>query len=103
MERERGFHNEMLRLYEDATTFGYYPTYFLGMVQELGGVAAAKQLLKGSDISDGLTRLWEEERLDISMEALILQEPWRSLFNDAELNRARRRLEDLGYDPGTTG
>ena len=93
----------MLRIYEDATTFGYYPTYFLGMVQELGGVAAAKQLLKGSDISDGLTRLWEEERLDISMEALILQEPWRSLFNDAELNRARRRLEDLGYDPGTTG
>ena len=47
MEQVRGFHNEMLRIYEEAKEFGYTPTYFLGMVNELGGVAAAKRLLRG--------------------------------------------------------
>ncbi len=103
MEQVRGFHNEMLRIYDEAKEFGYNPTYFLGMVRELGGVTAAKRLLRGSDISDGLTRLWKEERLDISKEAVVLQESWNSLFTNAELNQARRRLEELDYDPGTAG
>ena len=101
MEQERGFHNEMLRIYEEAKEFGYYPTYFLGMVVEHGGLEAAKRLLRGSDISDGLARLWEEGRLDLSMEALVIRDPWRLLFTDAELENARRRLDELGYDPGT--
>ena len=97
MELERRFHEEMGRIYEEAKEFNYYPTYFLQMVNEVGGVAAAKRLLEGEHISDGLTRLWQECRLDISMEALILQEPWRSLFTDEELEKARQRLKDLDY------
>ena len=103
MDLEGAFHEEMVRIYEEAKEFDYYPTYFLQMVNEKGGVAAAKSLLEGDHISDGLTRLWEECRLDISMEALAIQEPWKSLFTDAELEKAQQRLEDLGYDFRTAG
>ena len=89
----------MVRIYREATAFGYYPSYFLQMVNERGGLAAAKQLLGSSDPASGLTRLWEEQRLDISVEALVLRKPWSTLFTDAELAEASRRLEDLGYDP----
>ena len=96
MDVERGFHKEMLRIYEEATKFGYYPTYFLRMVVDHGGLEAAKRLLRGSGMSDGLARLWEEGRLDLSVEALVVQEPWRSLFTDAELREGPPEAGGLG-------
>ena len=100
MDIERRFHQEMVRIYREATEFGYYPNYFLRMVVDQGGLAAAKQLLSSGDPSSGFVRLWQEQRLDLSVEALVLREPWSALFTDAELTEARRRLEELGYDPG---
>ena len=97
---EGRFHEEMIAIYREETGFGYYPSYFLRMVVEQGGLAAAKQLLSSSAPSSGFTRLWEEQRLDLSVEALVLQEPWSALFTDTELAEARRRLEELGYEPG---
>ena len=67
------------------------------MVRERGGLDAAKQLLKGNELSDGLVKLWELGRLDLSMEALIQGEPWSALFTREELTQARQRLEELGY------
>ena len=61
------------------------------------GLAAAKTLLAATRHPEGLTRLWEEGRLDISMEALVLRDPWCQLFLDEELSVARKRLKDLGY------
>lgn len=37
------------------------------MVTDQGGLRAAKALLSSSGYSEGLTRLWEEKRLDISI------------------------------------
>ena len=99
MNTKEQFHREMLRIYEQAREFGYYPTYFLQMVGERGGLGAAKKLLEGDEISSGLKRLGAEQRLDISMEALVLQERWSTLFTDEELAMARRRLEELDYSP----
>ena len=96
---ETRFNGEMRRIYREATRFGYYPRYFLRMVQEQGGVAAAKQLLNTIEPSSGFTRLWCECRLDLSVEAVVVQEPWSALFTDKELSVARRRLADLGYNP----
>lgn len=96
-DREEQFHEEMLRIYEEAAELGYRPTYFLRMVRERGGVDAAKQLLKGNELSDGLVRLWEWGRLDLSMEALIQGELWSTLFTHEELAQARQRLEELGF------
>ena len=98
MNIEDKFHQEMLRIYEEAKEFGYYPNYFLGMVVERGGLSAAKYLISGSQLSDGFVRLWEEERLDLSVEALALQDQWTSLFTHEELAEAQRRLEGVGYE-----
>ena len=104
MDIEVAFHREMLNIYEQAKTeCNYVATRFLQMVGRLGGLAAAKQLLASEGYSEGLTRLWEERRLDISMEALILQDPWRKLFTVEELEIARLRLTKLGYTPKQIG
>jgi hypothetical protein len=96
-ETETAFHTRMLRVYEQAKIeCNYVATRFLNMVNERGGLDAAKQLLRSPGYPYGLTRLWMEKRLDISMEAAILEEPWRSLFTAEELAIAERRLRELG-------
>lgn len=92
---EKDFHQEMLAIYEEATTFGYHPTYFVRMVQQHGGVDAAKQLLR-KGITDGLKRLAKEGRLDISVEQLVLTEPWDQLFTAEEKELARWALDNVG-------
>ncbi len=37
------------------------------------------------------------KRLDISMEATVLQDPWRELFTEEELAVARQKLAELGH------
>lgn len=93
------FHQEMLRIYKEAAGFGYRPTYFLRMVNELGGLAAAQQLLRDGTVSDGFVRLWDEGLLDISVEAVVLDPRWQALFSSHESDVARRRLEDAGFKP----
>lgn len=92
------FHAEMLNVYRRAKAeCNYNATRFLQIVNRRGGLAAAKELLRSVNVPDGLTRLWEEGRLDISMEALILRGPWKSLFTSEEIQIAQRRLKDLGF------
>ena len=98
---EDEFHQAMGGIYHLAATLGYRPTYFLRIVQQHGGVSAAKQLLNAPVAQSGLTKLWELGRLDISMEALVAQERWKPLFSDAERQAARERLKAFGYDPSS--
>ncbi len=96
---ELRFHQRMLNVYEQAKAeCNYTATRFRNMVADQGGLAAAKSLLGSGGYSEGLTRLWEEKRLDISMEATVLQDPWRALFTEDELLTARAKLKELGYE-----
>ena len=95
---EAAFHQEMLNVYERAKKeCRYNAIRFREMVTDHGGLAAAKSLLASKHHPEGLTRLWKEGRLDISMEALVLTDPWRSLFAEEELLIAQKRLDALGY------
>ena len=95
---ESKFHARMRQIHDQAwTECNYKATRFIQMVESEGGLTTAKKLLAANKYSEGLTRLWEEKRLDISMEAAVLEAQWRELFNDEELETARRRLEELGY------
>jgi uncharacterized protein with NAD-binding domain and iron-sulfur cluster len=92
------FHREMLCVYRRAKDECHYnATRFLHMVSEQGGLAAAKSLLHAEGYSEGLTALYELGRLDITMEAVVIQPPWSQLFTEDELATARRRLQNLGY------
>jgi len=97
MTLEAEFHQAMMEVYEVAKTHDYYATYFKRMIDEHGGVEAAKTLLAKREIQSGLMRLWELDLLDHSMEAAVLQERFCPLFTEAEVQEARRRLEQLGF------
>lgn len=68
------------------------------MLGELGGVAAARQLLRGHDASDGFTTLWEHHRLDVSVEAYVLLPWYRGLFDEHHLETAMWRLTEHRFD-----
>ena len=91
----------MLDIYRRAAReLNYRPKVFLDMVPMTGGVATAKTLINAEQQSDGFTRLWKEQRLDLSVEAVVVEHPeWHPLFTPEELARADRRLRDAGYEP----
>ena len=71
---EKQFENEMLGIYRTAKKeCGYNAVRFLQLVSEKGGLAAAKQLINKTGVTDGFTTLWEHHRLDLSVEAHVLK------------------------------
>ena len=94
---EQDFHHAMLAIYETEKGYGYYATYFKQMLDQYGGVEAAKRLLATHEAQQGLFRLWELGHLGNSVEAHVIDDKYRPLFTEAEVEEARRRLEELGY------
>ncbi len=95
------FDAAMFEIYRRAKTEASYPaTYFLKMLNERKGVATAKALINAERQSDGFTALFEAGRLDLSVEALVVEDArWHSLFSDEELAKAQKRLQKNGYVP----
>jgi hypothetical protein len=54
---EHKWHSEMGDIYAAAKTVGYNASYFIRMVEEMGGLPAARQLINGATPSEGFTRL----------------------------------------------
>jgi hypothetical protein len=95
---EDQFHQDMVGIYEVAKKELHYNAgYFIQMVAEHGGLKAAKKLLASNEPSSGFTVLWEHQRLDLSVEALVLRQDYSVLFTDEERQIARARLEEYGY------
>lgn len=92
---ESRFHQEMLDLYWAAgKAIGYWANYYLRKVRRVGGIQAAKEWLQPKkNETAGLERLARENRLDLSVEALVLREPWDQLFTEDELKMAKDRLD----------
>ena len=93
------FHLAMIQTYHDAKKYcDYNPTRFYQKVIEKGGLAAAKEFLSSEKPQSGLTTLWECGRLDISMEAHVINPQFESLFTEDERETARKRLVDYGWE-----
>ena len=93
MTLEQEFQTAMLEdVYRAAVQRCHYNAkLFLEMVGRDGGVRTAKNLLRGAP-QYGFTELWERGALDLTVEHLVLQAKWRSLFSQAELQEAADRL-----------
>ncbi len=76
---------------------GYNPTYFIRMVDQYGVLESTHRLLQSIQPQEGLFILWEKKLPHLSIEALVLDPRFKPLFSPEELDRARQRLEDLGY------
>ncbi|MEA3350091.1 MAG: hypothetical protein U9Q82_05675 [Chloroflexota bacterium] len=58
---------------------------FKCMINQHGGVKAAKHLLAKQEIQHGLSKLRELNLLDQSMEALLIQKRFQPLFTHEEI------------------
>jgi hypothetical protein len=95
---ESAFHEAMLDVYRRTKAEACYTaTRFLTMVVERGGLETARYLLHAPTVSEGYTALWERGRLDLTVEAVILQPRWMELFGPAERQIAVTRLRDYGF------
>ena len=75
----------------------YNPSYFLGMLNSDGAYATVNKLLSSKTLSDGFTKLWEGGRLDLSIEALVLETEWGQFFDEQLLEQAEYKLKQVGY------
>lgn len=94
---EAQLHEEMIAIYQNiGRETKYWPRRYLQRVKSVGGLQAAKDWLKPkSSPTSGLQKLVEINRLDLSLEALVLRQPWSSLFTSEELHVARKRLNTV--------
>ncbi len=94
-------HRAMLIMLERARNeCGFDDAQLRNFLIEKGGLQAAKALLHAPVPSQGYSELLERKRLDLTMEALIVENPqWRGLFTDEEIAAAQRRLTEDGHTP----
>lgn len=95
---EAEFDAAMMDLYHRARVeVKYNASRYLQMLNENRGLKTAQTLLYAQAVSEGYTALWERKRLDLTVEALILEPRWSALFTDEDRAIARNRLKEYGY------
>ena len=95
---EDNFHAAMVTIYKTAQKeLNYNATRFLQLISNNGGLHAAKQLIAVDGGTYGFEVLWEHGRLDLSVEALVLEKEFRQLFTDEEITLCKTRLIKYGY------
>jgi hypothetical protein len=102
------FNLAMFRILEKAAAL-VPPLGFPGfrtMLVQHGGKRTADILLDRAGVSDGFTRLvlhsletGQKDALQLAVEYLVLQQPWRQLFTPAQREIARRRLREVACEP----
>jgi len=93
----RGFHGDLLHLCEAwEREIGYADSQIRKLVQELGAVQVARDLLAQPQLSAAFGRLAEAHRLELAVEFLILRPEWGKLFTFDQRVLAWDRLHDHG-------
>ena len=94
----------MMGIYLTAkSNLNYNATYFHQMLLRDRGVLTAKKLVNAAEQSDGYTNLYLKGRLDLTVEALIVDNPrWQALFSENDVANARKRLDKNNYVPKST-
>lgn len=88
---ERELTAALREIYAKCDALGYRPTAMLEMVGRLGALATVRRLITQPP-SEGFGRLATMGRLDLAVEALVLEDRWDGVFSDDERRTARRRL-----------
>ncbi|KKC06287.1 hypothetical protein AWC17_08380 [Mycobacterium nebraskense] len=95
---EADFSQRMKAVYDRGRSeAGYNASYFLSMLSQYGPKETAHKLLASRAISDGFAELWERGRLDLTVEALVVEPRFSELFSEKEIAIAQRRLAKFSY------
>jgi hypothetical protein len=95
----REFDQALHVAYLKAKSFGYHATEFFQMLSKMRGQLTAKTLIN-KPRSAGYSRLWEMGHLELTVEAVVVDnEKFHELFDPAEITKARTRLMENDYTP----
>ena len=98
MTLEQAFQRQALTNAQAAMTLHGAPTKRLVQTLELrGGVETARELIGKRRLSDGFDVLRRCGRLDLSLEALVIQGKFGALFTDEESNLCLEVLMEAGF------
>ena len=66
-------------------------------MRPIAELSQAKRAISGTRVSDGFQPLADKNRLDLSLEALIIDKRFTALFTDEEANHVLEELLAAGY------
>lgn len=72
-------------------------TRFIETINRFGIVRTAQEILRKGRTSDCFTKLVEANRIDLTMEAVIVNPKYAELFTDDEVNACYELLCEKGY------
>lgn len=97
MTLEQQFDKAMMDTYKTTVQeTKYHPYAFHELLVKNRGVKTAQILVMQDQPTEGFTKLYFLGRLDLTVEYLMLQNQFQSLFTTAELTEARDRLFEYG-------
>lgn len=79
---------------DQSRQIGCNPSVFVDMVRDLGPVEACIRMIINPMLGQDLLRLKQAGRLDLTVEALVLRDRFKCLFDQTVLDKARQRLVD---------
>lgn len=95
---EDEFRFEMVDIYKKAKREVNYNALTLAhMITSIGAIQTAKQLISKNNISEGFEILWEANRLDLTVESLVIKAEYSVLFTEEEVKTCKDRLSKVGY------
>jgi len=85
--------------YNECKKFKYFPRAFLDMVVSNEDIVeVTRRLIHKEGGTSGFTTLYENKRMDLSAEKIILEPRYRELFNRKDLLAAYDRLKLYKYN-----
>lgn len=95
---ENEFTQELIKRTEEAAkACGYNPARFVQAVEKNGGVRTAKSYISRNRTSEGFEKLQMCGKLDLSMEAVVVDKKYAALFTDDEVNSCFMLLCEYGF------
>lgn len=95
---EKKFSEEWMKKAEQAQELeNYNAARILNNIQQHGGVSVARRALERTGCSENFELLKNNNRLDLSMEALLTKAEYSVLFEDDEVNTCLELLCECGY------
>ena len=93
-ELELQFEIDLKEKVNEMVTKGIHrPTEFLKMVEKYGYFETSKRLVSQRNNTYGFTKLLFVGRTDLSIESLVVDDKYRSLFSESVVKLCERRLK----------
>jgi hypothetical protein len=92
---EAEFEQRLRDSIRESISLWYNPTRFTDMLNTWGGIGTARRLVASGEIQEGIRRIVQMGHPELSMESIMLEPQFSSLFTGGELEAAGWRLNQL--------